>query len=106
MDFLSYQVIHQAKFILCPEQQPNFLILNSIGFLEKMKPKLEQYTSIHLHMDRDKKGIEVTKDALAISNKYRDESTAYENYKDLNEYLMKEQQEAKQSQSRSRKLSR
>ena len=106
MDFLSYQAIHQAKFIRRPEQQPNFLILNSIGFLEKIKPRLEQYTSIHLHLDRDKKGIEVTKDALAIGNKYRDESTAYENYKDLNEYLMKEQQEAKQSQSRSRKLSR
>jgi DNA primase len=106
MDFLTYQAIHQPKFILRPELQPNFLILNSIGFLEKMKPKLEQYTSIHLHMDRDKKGIEVTKDALAISNKYRDESTAYENYKDLNEYLMKEQHEPKQSQTRSRKLSR
>lgn len=106
IDFLSYQAIHLARFILSPEQQPNFLILNSIGFLEKMKPKIEQYPSIHLYLDRDKKGIEVTKDALALSNKYRDESFAYENFKDLNAYLMREQPEAKQSQSRSRKLFR
>ena len=106
MDFLSYQAIHQTKFTMNPEQQPNFLILNSIGFLEKMKPKLGQYPSIHLYLDRDKKGIEVTKDALAISDKHRDESLVYENYKDLNAYLMKEQLEIKQSQSRSRKLFR
>lgn len=106
MDFLSYQAIHQAKFTMLPEQKTNFLILNSIGFLEKVKPKLEQYPSIHLYLDRDKKGIEVTKDALALSDKYRDESLVYENYKDLNAYLMKEQLEIKQSQSRSRKLFR
>ncbi len=106
MDFLSYQAIHQAKFILQPLQQINFLILNSIGFLEKMKPKLEQYPSIHLYLDSDKKGVEVTTDALAHSEKYRDESLVYENYKDLNEYLMKGQRDTKQTQSRSRKLSR
>jgi hypothetical protein len=106
MDFLSYQTIHQARFILQSQQQQNFLILNSIGFLEKMKPKLEQYPSIRLYLDRDKKGIEVTTDALALSDKYRDESLAYENYKDLNEYLMKMPQEIKQSQNRGRKLSR
>ncbi|MDP3667430.1 MAG: toprim domain-containing protein, partial [Sediminibacterium sp.] len=106
MDFLSYQAIHLAKFIMRLEQQSNFLILNSIGFLEKMKPKLEQYPSIHLYMDRDKKGKEVTKDALVLSDKYRDESLTYENYKDLNAYLMKEQLETKQSQSRGRKLFR
>jgi hypothetical protein len=106
MDFLSYQAIHQAQFILQSQQQPNFLILNSIGFLGKMKPKLEQYPSIHLYLDRDKKGIEVTTDALALSEKYRDESLVYENHKDLNEYLMKGQQEINQSQSRGRKLFR
>jgi len=106
VDFLTYQAIHQAKFLMLPKQQPNFLILNSIGFLEKMKLKLSQYPSIHLYLDRDKKGIEVTKDALALSNKFRDESLVYENSKDLNEYLMKDQLEIKQSQSRGRKLFR
>lgn len=105
-DFLSYQAIHQAKYILQSQQQPNFLILNSIGFLEKMRPKLEQFPCIHLYLDRDKKGIEVTRDTLAISEKYQDESLLYKDYKDLNEYLMNGQQDAKQSQRKGRKLIR
>lgn len=100
MDFLSYQTIHQRKFIMMTKQQPNFLVLNSIGFLGKMKPQLEKYPSIHLYLDRDNKGLTITKQALALSRKYRDESLIYKNHKDLNEYLMKEHFELKQSQSR------
>lgn len=100
MDFLSYQAIHYRKFLILPKQQPNFLILNSIGFLEKMKPRLEQHSSIHLYLDRDNKGLAVTKEVSAIGKKYRDESLIYKDHKDLNEYLMKEHFELKQSQSR------
>ena len=104
MDFLSYKVIHQPRLILLAKQQPNFLILNSIGFLEKMKPMLENYPSIHLYLDRDKKGLELTKEVLSISRKYRDESFAYKNHKDLNEYLMKEYPALRQSLQRGRRL--
>lgn len=104
MDFLSYKAIHQPRLILLPKQQPNFLILNSIGFLEKMKPILENYPSIHLYLDRDKKGLELTKEVLSISRKYRDESLAYKNHKDLNEYLMKEYHALSQSLQRGRRL--
>ena len=65
-DFLSYQAIHHRKLILLPKQQRNFLILNSIGFVEKMKPRLEKYTSVHLYLDRDSKGLSVTKDFLDL----------------------------------------
>lgn len=104
MDFLSYQTIHHRKFIMMTKQQPNFLVLNSIGFMEKMKPKLEEYPSIHLYLDRDDKGLSVTKELLAISRKYQDESLTYKHYKDLNEYLPKEYPERKQSQSKGRRL--
>ncbi len=100
MDFLSYQVIHQRKYIMLPKQQPNFLILNSIGFFEKMKERLEKYPSIHLYLDRDNKGLAVTSDVLAINQKYHDKSYLYKNHKDLNEYLMKAHFEIKQSQRR------
>ncbi|MES2330726.1 MAG: toprim domain-containing protein [Bacteroidota bacterium] len=100
MDFLSYQAIHHRKFIMLPKQQPNFLILNSIGFFEKIKPRLEQHPSIHLYLDRDNKGLVVTKEAIALSRKYRDESTIYKNHKDLNEFLMTQNPEQKQSQRR------
>jgi len=104
MDFLSYRAIHRARFVLQSQHEPNYLILNSIGFLEKMKPKLEQYPAIHLYLDRDKKGIEVTKEALALCDKYRDESLLYENYKDLNEYLIRGERETKQSKHTGRKI--
>lgn len=100
MDFLSYQAIHFAKINTLLKQQPNFLILNSLGFLEKMKQRLEQYPAIHLHLDRDKKGIEMAAELIAVSRKYRDESSTYHNYKDLNEFLMKQNPEQRQSQRR------
>lgn len=100
MDFLSYQTIHQRKFIMLPKQQSNFLILNSIGFFEKMKPRLDQHPSIHLYLDRDNKGLTVTKEVVALGGKYQDESTIYNNYKDLNEFLMNKNPEQRQSQRR------
>jgi len=85
---------------MLPKQQPNFLILNSIGFFEKMKPRLEQYTSIRLFLDRDNKGLEITKEVMALSKKYHDESLAYKNYKDLNEFMMNQNPEQRESQRR------
>ena len=100
MDFLSYQVIHQRKLTMLPKQQPNFLILNSIGFFEKMKERMEKYPSVHLYLDRDNKGLAVTKEILKVSRKYHDKSYLYENHKDLNAYLMKEHPDIRQSRRR------
>jgi hypothetical protein len=69
-----------------------------------MKPMLEKYTSIHLYLDRDKKGLELTKEVLSISRKYRDESHTYKNHKDLNEYLTKEYHALSQSLRQGRRL--
>lgn len=97
-DFLSYQTIHQRKLILLPKQQPNFLILNSIGFIEKIKPEIEKYPSVHLYLDRDNMGKAVTHDLLALGSKYQDKSQLYKNHKDLNEYLIKEHLDKSHSQ--------
>ncbi len=104
MDFLSYQTIYKRKIIIMTKQQPNFLVLNSVGFLEKMKPQLEKYPSIRLYLDRDNKGLIITKEVLAMGRNYQDESLTYKNHKDLNDYLMNEHSEQKQSQSRGRRL--
>jgi hypothetical protein len=103
-DFLSYLTIQHHKGILLPKQQPNFLILNSIGFIEKMKPTLEKYISAHLYLDRDSKGLSVTKELLSHSNKFQDQSHWYQNHKDLNEYLVKEYFTREQSQRQGRRL--
>lgn len=97
-DFLSFQVIHHRKLSLLSNQQPNFLVLNSIGFLEKIKPRLEQYHSVHLFLDRDKMGLAITQQLLQLGSRYKDESLLYSQYKDLNEYLIKEHEVKRQSQ--------
>ena len=103
-DFLSYQAFHQRKLILLPNQQQNYLILNSIGFIEKMKPRMEKYASIHLYLDRDSKGLSVTKELLSLGNRYLDKSHLYQNHKDLNEYLIKENPEQKPSKRLGKRL--
>lgn len=103
-DFLSYQAIHYRKLILLPNQQQNFLILNSVGFIEKIKPRLEKYDSVHLYLDRDNRGLSVTKDLLSLGTKYFDKSHLYQNHKDLNEYLIKEHPEQKPSKRLGRRL--
>lgn len=103
-DFLSYQAIHQRKLILLPKQQPNFLVLNSIGFIEKIKPRLEKYASIHLYLDRDSKGLSVTNELLLLGNKYQDKSYLYKDHKDLNEYLIKEHPGQRQPLRRGKRL--
>lgn len=103
-DFLSFQVIHHRKLSLLSNQQPNFLVLNSIGFLEKIKPRLEQYQSVHLFLDRDKIGLASTKQLLQLGSQYKDESLLYSQYKDLNEYLIKEHEINRRSQRLGRRL--
>ncbi|MES2331290.1 MAG: toprim domain-containing protein [Bacteroidota bacterium] len=98
MDFLSYQTMQSKKMPLLSKQQADFLILNSIGFLEKMKERLTVYNSVHLYLDRDASGLNATKHLLGISEKYKDESQSYKMYKDLNEYLVQEYPHKQQQQ--------
>lgn len=103
-DFLSFQVIHHRKLSLLSNQQPNFLVLNSIGFFGKIKPRLEQYQSVHLFLDRDTIGLATTQQLLQLGSRYKDESLLYSKHKDLNEYLIKEYEINKPSQRLGRRL--
>jgi len=82
-DFLSFASIHQKQAL----PATNFLILNSTSLLEKNRPLLEQHQRIHLYLDRDTTGQRWTQAALYWSSRYRDESTLYRNYKDLNDWV-------------------
>lgn len=84
MDFLSYRELHKDR----KEDQPNFVILNSLAFFEKARPFLEQHEVIRLHLDNDTAGRHSTHYALSLSSRYRDESGLYRHRKDLNEWLM------------------
>jgi hypothetical protein len=82
-NYLSFLQIHKYY----PQPQLNFLVLNSISLFEKGRAIMEAHSTVHLYLDRDRIGQDVTQKALGQSPKYRDESRLYEHYNDLNELL-------------------
>jgi Toprim-like/CHC2 zinc finger len=93
-NFLSHQAINKND----AEPLTNFLVLNSLSFFQKERERMEQHQQIHLFLDRDSAGIKFTQLALQWSKKYIDQSHVYKKYKDLNEYLIR-QQEPRHKQS-------
>jgi hypothetical protein len=100
--FLSYQALREKEsgkqcFDL-PKEQGNYLILNSLAFLEKAREVMEKHPKIYLLLDRDPTGIKATLKSIILSGKYHDQSHEYRQYKDLNEYLIhSHKQQHKQS---------
>ncbi|MDR3669019.1 MAG: toprim domain-containing protein [Ignavibacteriaceae bacterium] len=100
--FFSY-----LSFLKINGQEPpltNFLILNSLSFLEKSRELMERHEDIHLFLDRDTAGKNAAEKALQWGEKYRDRSDFYSQHKDLNEWLGERWQASRQSQRRGRRL--
>ena len=84
-NYLSFQTINRNG------QAPltNCLVLNSLAFLEKSRHLMEQYSRIHLILDRDPAGRNFTAKALEWDrDRYIDRSDFYQGRKDLNEWLI------------------
>jgi len=90
--FLSYQTLHQKDGALT-----NFLVLNSLSFFEKSRQLMEENQKVYLYLDRDEAGMKYTQTALKWNTKYIDRSDLYKDYKDLNDYLISQSQQLKQS---------
>lgn len=84
-DFLTYAVIQKTAII-----NTNILVLNSLAFLEKARPVMEQHASIYLYLDRDNTGQKYTAQLVKENSKYKDHSLLYEGYADLNEWLTRQ----------------
>ncbi|MCW3081707.1 toprim domain-containing protein [Segetibacter sp.] len=98
--FLSFQTLHQNNSIALT----NFLVLNSLSFLEKSRQVMEQHQQIKLYLDRDSAGLKHLQNALTWSKKYVDQSRLYQHHKDLNDYLIHRGEQHKQSQRLQRHL--
>ena len=107
-NFLSFQMLQKNNGKALndlPKLQPDFLVLNSLSFLEKSREAMEKYAAIHLYLDQDKAGVQATANALQWSDKYKDLSKLYSQHKDLNEYLVNTSTlEQKKSQRQGRHL--
>ncbi len=58
---------------------------------------MEENQKVDLYLDRDEAGIKNTQTALKWNTKYIDRSDLYKNHKDLNDYLISQSQQLKQS---------
>jgi hypothetical protein len=86
--FLSYLANQQVA----TPPLTNFLVLNSLAFFEKSREQMESHQSVHLLLDRDEAGKKCTQQALQWSEKYSDQSILFQPYKDMNEWLVKQQE--------------
>ena len=86
-DFLSAVAINQDA------AQKDNLVLNSIIYLRKSTDLLSQYDHVHAYLDNDgagRKAVQTLKECLG--EKVIDHTADYNGCKDLNEYLVKNQQ--------------
>ncbi|OXA69775.1 DNA primase [Flavobacterium aquidurense] len=88
MDFLSYKAMNYGL----QEKKENFLILNSISFLDKARPFMEKHKLVQLYLDQDVPGQNATKRALDWGRKYHDQSALYKEHKDLNDWMINSRQ--------------
>ena len=95
IDFLSFVQISQNQSL----NQNDFVILNSVSLFERSRLFLEQHESINLYFDRDKTGQNCSQYALSLSDKYKDQSYLYSDYKDVNEWLMNTENSKKQNKN-------
>ncbi|MBS1781036.1 MAG: toprim domain-containing protein [Bacteroidetes bacterium] len=84
MDFLSFMAVHENE----PEDCFDFAVLNFLSFFETARPFMEKHQAIRLYLDNDAAGQNCSRNALSLSNKYKDESSLYRNRKDFNDWIM------------------
>ncbi|SMC39902.1 toprim domain-containing protein [Cellulophaga tyrosinoxydans] len=70
------------------ETQYDFLVMNSISFLEKVKLISVDYSLIELYLDNDTNGGVTTQNLIKGNNRFIDKSSLYHGFKDVNDWLM------------------
>ncbi len=83
MDALSYIELNEIL-------EDDILVLNSIALLDKAKIVLQNYDEINLYFDHDRAGEKATRGLIYSFPNAKDCSGIYQEYKDLNEFLLAE----------------
>ncbi|MBA4056151.1 MAG: DNA primase [Marivirga sp.] len=104
MDFLSILSTddNNLKAFTAPS---NFLILNSLSFLNKNLDTIKAHDQVNLFLDNDLAGTEAKQNLTSKGMSFHDASTLYSPYKDVNEFLMKNKDlDISSTRSRGKKL--
>jgi hypothetical protein len=97
MDFLSLLTLRKESPV-----RSDFLILNSVSFVDRSMGILKDYKNVFLYLDHDNAGRKALGKYEAAGLNIIDASNTYQKFKDLNEYLLDRQsiqQESKQSRT-------
>ena len=84
MDYLSF--IEMKKTL--EEQLSDYMILNSVSMIFKLKKIIENYEKIELYFDNDEAGNRATNEVKRLNHYVEDNRILYQNYKDLNDFIM------------------
>ena len=82
--FLSYLTLQKEKEL----PLTNSLVLNSLSFFERSLSKMDAFTKVHLYLDNDNAGHQLTVKALERDQRFTDERSVYTGSKDFNEWLV------------------
>ncbi len=83
----------------------NFLILNSLSFLNKNVDIIKSHDQVNLFLDNDLAGKEAKQNLTSKGISFNDASTLYAPYKDVNEFVMKSKHlDITSTRSRGKKL--
>lgn len=86
MDYLSF--IQMKK---TPEEQlSDYVILNSVSMIFKIEKIIDSHEKIELYFDSDEAGNRATNEVKQVNPHVEDYRTLYQNYKDLNDFIMSE----------------
>ncbi|MGY5851734.1 toprim domain-containing protein [Salegentibacter sp. F14] len=84
-DFLSLGTIDKKLLAVS-----DCIILNSLAFIDRIKPLIANYDIVLLYLDNDPAGDTATKELTSHYSNLKDKSDLYQSYKDLNEKLKSE----------------
>jgi 5S rRNA maturation endonuclease (ribonuclease M5) len=83
-DFLSFKNIEKSL----ENESSDYVILNSVSMISKIKNSLENYKKIDLYFDNDEAGNKAVKMLKNEMENVKDFRVLYSDFKDLNEWAM------------------
>lgn len=83
-DFLSFKNIEKSL----ENETSDYMILNSVSMINKIKNSLENYEKIDLYFDNDEAGNRAVELIKTEKNEAEDCRVLYSDFKDLNEWLV------------------
>ena len=84
MDYLSFKQMEKTL----KKALSDYVILNSVTMIFKIEKIIDSYEKIELYFDNDEAGNRATNEIKQLNPYVEDNRILYQNYKDLNDFIM------------------